>query len=382
MPAIYVTPAISHRTSKILKITKNFETDNYIKAAKIPTGVASKPINYESYVTPTSKMEKEKREIQGSRKHRASPPSTSYGFPLYSQALPSVGLSTSFTSKSQQEDLKNQQTSTRYLPPRKEKLSPPSTSYGVPIIPQEQLTSSNESNAIEETNTTQSEDDSNNGYQYPEPEGQLVVNKNIYFYKAPQDFEIQPTISPVKLPAPQKNYKVIFIKAPSVPAPAPVIQVAPQNEEKTLVYVLVKKPEEQPALVVPTPAPTQPSKPEVYFVKYSAQRKRVETAEKMYGVPQYGKGYYYGAGNNENVKEESESRSEESESKSDETQTNEYKILPQDEPEEALGEKLKKKRGSVRGVRSSSFSSDIIRNDLHDFNRYFASLKPRSRVYE
>lgn len=46
----------------------------------------------------------------------------------------------------------------------------------------------------------------------------------------------------------------------------------PQNEEKTLVYVLVKKPEEQQDIVIPTAAPTQPSKPEVYFIKYKTQK--------------------------------------------------------------------------------------------------------------
>ena len=71
----------------------------------------------------------------------------------------------------------------------------------------------------------------------------------------------------------QKHYKIIFIKAPSAPAyQAPIIPVAPQNEEKTLVYVLVKKPEEQPEIVIPTAAPTQPSKPEVYFIKYKTQK--------------------------------------------------------------------------------------------------------------
>lgn len=46
----------------------------------------------------------------------------------------------------------------------------------------------------------------------------------------------------------------------------------PQNEEKTLVYVLVKKPDDQQDIVIPTPAPTQPSKPEVYFIKYKTQK--------------------------------------------------------------------------------------------------------------
>jgi hypothetical protein len=35
---------------------------------------------------------------------------------------------------------------------------------------------------------------------------------------------------------------------------------------------LVKKPEEQQDIVIPTAAPTQPSKPEVYFIKYKTQK--------------------------------------------------------------------------------------------------------------
>lgn len=55
-----------------------------------------------------------------------------------------------------------------------------------------------------------------------------------------------------------------MIKPPVIPPPQ-------QNEEKTLVYVLVKKPEEQPDIVIPTPIPTLPSKPEVYFIRYRTQ---------------------------------------------------------------------------------------------------------------
>lgn len=67
----------------------------------------------------------------------------------------------------------------------------------------------------------------------------------------------------------------MFIKAPSAPAPtAPIIPLQPQNEEKTLVYVLVKRPDEQPDVIIPTPAPTQPSKPEVYFIRYKTQKEQ------------------------------------------------------------------------------------------------------------
>lgn len=65
---------------------------------------------------------------------------------------------------------------------------------------------------------------------------------------------------------------LLFFQAPTAPTPtAPVIPLQPQNEEKTLVYVLVKKPEEAPEIHIPTPAPTQPSKPEVYFIRYKTQ---------------------------------------------------------------------------------------------------------------
>jgi hypothetical protein len=52
---------------------------------------------------------------------------------------------------------------------------------------------------------------------------------------------------------------------PDIPAlPAP-------DEQKTLIYVLVKKPDEVPEIHIPTPAPTKPSKPEVYFIRYKTQ---------------------------------------------------------------------------------------------------------------
>ena len=35
---------------------------------------------------------------------------------------------------------------------------------------------------------------------------------------------------------------------------------------------MVKKPEEQPEINIPQAAPTQPSKPEVYFIKYKTQK--------------------------------------------------------------------------------------------------------------
>ncbi|XP_066157902.1 uncharacterized protein [Euwallacea fornicatus] len=108
---------------------------------------------------------------------------------------------------------------------------------------------------------------------YGAPAQLSTVHKHVYVHVAPEEpQEIKPQ-RVIPTAAPQKHYKIIFIKAPNPPTPtAPIIPVQPQNEEKTLVYVLVKKPEEQPEIVVPTPVPTQPSKPEVYFIRYKTQK--------------------------------------------------------------------------------------------------------------
>ncbi|XP_056643894.1 uncharacterized protein LOC130449871 [Diorhabda sublineata] len=110
--------------------------------------------------------------------------------------------------------------------------------------------------------------------------GPATVHKHVYVHVAPEEPEEVRPRNPVVVSAPQKHYKIIFIKAPSPPKPAlPVIPVQPQNEEKTLVYVLVKKPEEAPEINIPAPAPTQPSKPEVYFIKYGTKKEQTAQVE-------------------------------------------------------------------------------------------------------
>ncbi|EDW10740.1 uncharacterized protein Dmoj_GI21267 [Drosophila mojavensis] len=112
------------------------------------------------------------------------------------------------------------------------------------------------------------------------PTAEAIVTKNVYVHVPPEEPELYPAASPIQTSVPKKHYKIIFIKAPN--PPTPVRQVLPppvQDEHKTLVYVLVKKPEEQLPVILPSPAPTEPSKPEVYFIKYKQQPKP---------APQYG----------------------------------------------------------------------------------------------
>lgn len=109
--------------------------------------------------------------------------------------------------------------------------------------------------------------------------GATLVQKHIYVHVPPPEQEEYNPPKQYNFPPPQKHYKIIFIKAPNPPTPtAPTIPLQPQNEEKTLVYVLVKKPEDAPEISIPTPAPTQPSKPEVYFIRYKTQKESVAAA--------------------------------------------------------------------------------------------------------
>lgn len=109
---------------------------------------------------------------------------------------------------------------------------------------------------------------------YGAPQQQPVIHKHVYVHVPPpeQPEYKAPRTQPVA-PPPQKHYKIVFIKAPTPPTPtAPALPPLPaRDEEKTLIYVLVKKPEESPDVVLPTQAPTQPSKPEVYFIRYKTQ---------------------------------------------------------------------------------------------------------------
>ncbi|XP_055610370.1 uncharacterized protein LOC129757232 isoform X2 [Uranotaenia lowii] len=109
--------------------------------------------------------------------------------------------------------------------------------------------------------------------EYGPPAPAPIIHKHVYVHVPPPDNEIPTTRKPISVPPPQKHYKIVFIKAPvQATPPPPVIPPLPQNEEKTLVYVLVKKQDEPAEIIIPTPAPTPPSKPEVYFIRYKTQK--------------------------------------------------------------------------------------------------------------
>lgn len=118
--------------------------------------------------------------------------------------------------------------------------------------------------------------------EYGLPQIAKQVTKNVYVHIPPEEpVKIIPS-QVINVPVPKKHYKIIFIKAPTPPTPAKqIIPEQPQDEHKTLVYVLVKNPEPQQLIDVPIAAPTEPSKPEVFFIKYKDQEKQPQ----KYGPP-------------------------------------------------------------------------------------------------
>merc|ERR1712106_1099540 len=91
-----------------------------------------------------------------------------------------------------------------------------------------------------------------------------VVTRNIFVYAAPE--QPRPIRGPVEVPPPKVDYNIVFVRAPeNNGAQDPIIVPPPQ--QRTLVYVLSKKPEDGGQRVIEVPAGPA-SNPEVYFVNY------------------------------------------------------------------------------------------------------------------
>ncbi|CAO1422716.1 unnamed protein product [Diamesa serratosioi] len=126
----------------------------------------------------------------------------------------------------------------------------------------------------------QQTDGGNNGNY---PDRKPTITKHIYVH-VPQP-EKEEILEPrwIKPSQPNKHYKIIFIKTPDAPKLGPIkIPAQPQDEEKTLVYVLSKKPDTQQDIIVEPQVQTKPSKPEVFFIKYKTKKEQAK-----YGPPEH-----------------------------------------------------------------------------------------------
>ncbi|KAJ8924793.1 hypothetical protein NQ315_000946 [Exocentrus adspersus] len=93
-----------------------------------------------------------------------------------------------------------------------------------------------------------------------------VIKKSIYVHLPPSPNDQKQRQLPAVHHPPRKHYKIIFIRAPASTSAAPTVPPLEENQEKTIIYVLVARQEEQPLVDVATARPTLPSKPKVYFI--------------------------------------------------------------------------------------------------------------------
>ena len=91
-----------------------------------------------------------------------------------------------------------------------------------------------------------------------------IVTRNLYLYNAPkQEVTYGP---PPYLPDPKVHYNFVFVRTPD-PSLGPKPIIAPPPQQKTLVYLLSKRPDAQSQQVIEVPA--NPTQPEVFFVNYN-----------------------------------------------------------------------------------------------------------------
>ncbi|XP_068154806.1 uncharacterized protein TwdlX [Drosophila tropicalis] len=106
------------------------------------------------------------------------------------------------------------------------------------------------------------------------------VSKHFYIHTAPEDHDEQQIVRYVNVGRPQKNYRVVFINAPtSTTSKAKIIANVAPVEDKTAIYVLSKK---SNALDVSAEVVTQRPvnhKPEVYFIKYKTPQEALHAQQ-------------------------------------------------------------------------------------------------------
>lgn len=124
--------------------------------------------------------------------------------------------------------------------------------------------------------------------------GVTEVIKDIYVHvpppEDPEEFEGDIGGGSVQ----RKHYKIIFIKAPSVSIDQQFgLGSGGGGQEKTIVYVLVKKPDLNTELETARENLGKKNKPEVYFIKYKSKKQGGATTA---GVGNTGSGFGTGAG--------------------------------------------------------------------------------------
>jgi len=97
------------------------------------------------------------------------------------------------------------------------------------------------------------------------------VFKHVYVHTAPDEPADQQN-RVIRVPGGDKHVNIIFVKTPSSSSSSQTEVILPdQDEQKNLVYVLLKKAENSNDIKIRRPQAQRPQKPEVYFIRYKGQ---------------------------------------------------------------------------------------------------------------
>ncbi|KAM7361113.1 uncharacterized protein ACRADG_009930 [Cochliomyia hominivorax] len=105
---------------------------------------------------------------------------------------------------------------------------------------------------------------------------QTIVSKEIYIHSSPEETEEINADQGLENGPNRKNYKIVFIKAPAHNIKLnlnSLKRAQAANEEKTVIYVLSKKPDlgNLQSQLAAVQTEQKAHKPEVYFIKYKTQ---------------------------------------------------------------------------------------------------------------
>ncbi|XP_017081610.1 uncharacterized protein LOC108114936 [Drosophila eugracilis] len=108
---------------------------------------------------------------------------------------------------------------------------------------------------------------------------QAIVSKRFFIHSAPEESEDYKE-SHITVGVPKRNYNVVFIKSPQRNNKK-TIKISPAvNEEKTVIYVLSKKSENDVNAEVVEQA-SSTSKPEVFFIKYKTNEEAAHAQQQI-----------------------------------------------------------------------------------------------------
>jgi hypothetical protein len=109
----------------------------------------------------------------------------------------------------------------------------------------------------------------------------------VYVHTAP-DEPVDTQARTIRVPGGDKHVNIIFVKTPSSSSQQQTEVILPeQDEQKNLVYVLLKKSEASSDIKIRRPAPARQQKPDVYFIRYKdgEQQQQQQQQSGGYGAP-------------------------------------------------------------------------------------------------